>query len=220
MAERLRSEGLRPQNSENRPEREPHHWRIATVVGEPGTGKSSIGELLAERLGWGIHESGAYFRERLGEEGIVDRPGTDELDIEIDSMVEEMMRKAENMVFMGRTNGVLTERSGQEDAFNVLVYASAPIKYERASKRGESMSAFRRRLSDERERFKRLYEGYIFSINAPHYHAVVRTDETTAEEVAEVIEHLMRTRRPGDKPIRLDGPDDIRELLEKEGAKA
>jgi cytidylate kinase len=79
-----------------------------TIFGNPGTGKSTVGKLLASRLGFEFNSSGNMFRDMAAELGIT----VEELDVrsqhdsqydnKLDRMVAEYGKKHDNFIFESR----------------------------------------------------------------------------------------------------------------------
>ncbi len=79
-----------------------------TIFGNPGTGKSTVGKLLAAKLGYEYKSSGNMFRDMAAELGIsVEELDTRSLhdsqyDITLDQMVAEYGTSHDNFVFESR----------------------------------------------------------------------------------------------------------------------
>lgn len=79
-----------------------------TIFGNPGTGKSTVGKLLASRLGLEFKSSGNMFRDMATELGItleeldVRSQHDSQYDIKLDQMVAEYGKTHDNFVFESR----------------------------------------------------------------------------------------------------------------------
>src|SRR3989344_4839940 len=83
--------------------------RNITISGGIGTGTTTLGKMLAEKLGWQFIESGEMFKNIHKELGIVEeavgkRP--DKLDIEFDTKMKKMLSDGEKQVIEGHLAGL------------------------------------------------------------------------------------------------------------------
>ena len=82
---------------------------IITMSGMPGSGKSTVAQMLAERLGWKRHYVGGMRREAARKRGMTideyNRLGETDpsTDWDVDKLIEEIGRKEDNVIVEGRT---------------------------------------------------------------------------------------------------------------------
>ena len=162
-----------------------------TISGLPGSGTTTVAELLAEKLGWKVISAGEVFRRLAMERGMSleefsryaeENP---DIDIYIDRMQRDLAEKEENVVVEGRLSGWMIK-----DAFKVWIYADPEIRYERIAKReGIELSRARvetkRREELERRRYKKSYSIDIDDISI--YHVAINSGLFNAEEIVEII---------------------------------
>jgi len=83
---------------------------IITINGKPGSGKSSLATMLADRLGLAYYDIGALRREAARAKGMTleeyNRWGetTDETDRDVDAFQEKLGKEKDNLVITGRTS--------------------------------------------------------------------------------------------------------------------
>jgi predicted cytidylate kinase len=86
---------------------------IFTISGESGSGKTTVGKLLAERLNYKFFSGGYFFRKKAEEHNMAlvefskYAEGHPEIDIEEDRMIVEFMKQNDNIVLESRLSGLM-----------------------------------------------------------------------------------------------------------------
>ena len=175
---------------------------IVTISGPPGSGKTTVGQLLAQRLGCGFVSTGMIFREMAEERG-VDLAEFGELakaDHEIDKELDKRMISLAkgNLVLEGRLAAHMLHLNGIR-AFKIWVDAHAHTRAERIAGRenkepGVVMDENREREECEHQRYKEIYT--IDSRSLAVYDMVVHSDDLAPEEIVqEILDRMEHDRR-------------------------
>jgi CMP/dCMP kinase len=139
-------------------------WVIA-IGGPPGSGKSTAGRLVAERLGLEFRSAGEQFRAEAARRGMdLEAFGRyaethPEIDRELDRAMQALARPGH--VLDGRIQGILCRRSGIPVRY-VVVTADADERVRRVARRdGQSVAdageRVRAREASERARYEKFY---------------------------------------------------------------
>jgi cytidylate kinase len=139
--------------------------RVITITGPPGSGKSTAGRGVAERLDLEFRSAGELFRERANTAGITlsefsrRAEGDETIDRALDAQMLALARPGR--VLEGRVTGALCRRRGVP-CYYLLVTARPEIRYRRLAARdgislGEAASTTTAREASERDRYLRYY---------------------------------------------------------------
>jgi predicted cytidylate kinase len=168
-----------------------------TLNGDLGSGKSSVGRLLAERLGVPHYSAGTLFRE-IGQISNLDALQTNlaaennvEIDYAVDRRTREIDRQADGFVIDSRMAWHFVT-----DATKVFLSVLSRTAAERVnsdpSRSGEkydSLSAAEASLEKRREseikRYKKLYA--VDVTDSANYDLVIITDDAVIEDIAGLI---------------------------------
>ena len=165
-----------------------------TVSGTPGSGKSTVAELLEEKLEINYVYSGMIFRSlaekykmSLEEFGKYCEENED-VDKELDANQLEILKKG-NVILEGRLAGWLAHLN-KIDAFKVMIVTDLDTRAERIVKRENGEIELRKKEIIERERseaarYKRYYD--IDLKDTSIYDLVVDSGNKTPEEIVELI---------------------------------
>ncbi len=170
-----------------------------TISGPPGSGKTTVAEIVSGRLAYELVTGGKIFRETarsmnisLAELGSA-AEREDRYDKMLDAYLLEIMTKRDNIVVESRLSGWLCHLNGI-DAFKVFVDAREEVRLERIkksmAKRQEEIAEnilqqMREREGSERARYRKYY-GIDYG-DTSIYDLVVDASDSSAEDVAEVI---------------------------------
>ena len=176
--------------------------RVVTLTGPPGSGKSTAGELLAERLHLEFHSAGKLFRAQAAhhrmdvEEFSRYAESHEEVDRTLDDQMVALARPGR--VLDGRLTGAFCRRRGTL-CYYLVVTAEAEERYRRIAQRdgisaSEATRRTRAREESERERYLRYY-----GIDLEKESADLTVDSTSLpqEQVAERLADFLSARHPG-----------------------
>ena len=170
-----------------------------TISGPPGSGKTTVAEIVSKRLSYDLVTGGKIFRERANEMKIsLAQLGTaaereDTYDKMLDGFLLEVLREKENVIVESRLSGWLCYLN-KISAFKVFVDADEEVRLERIRNsmhsRKEEMgdnilTQMREREESEWERYKKYYG--IDYRDTSIYDLVLDASFEGAEEIAGVI---------------------------------
>jgi len=168
-----------------------------TISGYAGTGKSTVGKMLAEKLNCKFLSVGSFAREFAEKEfgmSINDFQVKCEENPKLDDFVNFKFRDLCNSM----ENFVADFRLGfhfVENSFNILFVLSEQAAFERLLKAGRKMeqtdfASIRKRNEDMRQRFIEKF-GADFA-DESNYNAVIDTDKKTPLEITELILRIIQ----------------------------
>lgn len=166
-----------------------------TISGPIGSGKSSVGKKLAERLHYRFFSGGTFFRQLASEYGMTleefNRYAEShvEIDKKQDDLILNFMRGNDNFVVESRLAGWLCYKN-EVDSFRIYVDAPFDTRVERVSGREDEAEEVMRDLVAEREdsELKRYAEFYGVDYRDPEYYdLIINTDHHSVEEVVNEI---------------------------------
>lgn len=168
--------------------------RIA-VSGPPGSGKTTVSELVGERLGYEVVLVGQIFRQMALERGVdLESFGRlaeedDTIDRDLDRRTLEIARAHDDIVLEGRLAGALMRRGGVR-AFTAYVHASMNVRAERIAGREQKQvdTVLGEIAARERSECRRYTEYYGVDPNDRSlYHLWVDSSDRTPEQLADEI---------------------------------
>jgi predicted cytidylate kinase len=168
-----------------------------TLSGDLGSGKSSVGRRLAEKLGIPHHSAGSLFRE-IGQISNLDALRTNlaaENNVAIDRQVDDRTRELDRTVqsfiidarmawhFVSDATRVYLSVSPATAAERIM--ADAARGNESYEHLAEAMAALADRRASETRRYQRLYGVDITDV--ANYDLVVITDDAEVDDIADLI---------------------------------
>ncbi|UCE45896.1 MAG: cytidylate kinase family protein [Methanobacteriota archaeon] len=168
--------------------------RIA-ISGPPGSGKTTVGEIVASRMGFELVLVGQLFRQMAVERkmdlaafsSFAEEDET--IDRELDDRMVAVAKSKDDIVIEGRLTGALLKRNGIE-ALAVHVDASEEVRSLRIAKREKKpvdvvLRNMRRRERSERKRYFAYYG--IDPSNRTIYDLWIDSSSKSPEDVANAI---------------------------------
>jgi cytidylate kinase len=181
--------------------------RIA-VSGPPGSGKTTVSELVSQAFGYELVLVGQLFRQMASERGVdlgvfgslAEEDET--IDKELDERTVAIAESKEDVVLEGRLAAALLRRNGIE-ALTVYVDAPEEVRADRIAKReGKDPQAvlreMRQRERSERKRYKAYYG--IDPSSCDSYDLWLDSRDMTPEALADII--VKEARRKHDEDAR------------------
>jgi CMP/dCMP kinase len=178
---------------------------VVTVGGPPGSGKSTAGRRVAERLGLEFRSAGEVFRSEARARGLSVEEfnryaeSHPEVDRELDRAMQALATPGR--LLEGRIQGPLCRRNGLP-VHAVVVTASEEVRVRRLAERDgqtlpEARDRMRRREASERARYLRDY-----GIDLERETGDLSVDSTSKgpEQVADAIVDFVRARETTERP--------------------
>ncbi len=165
-----------------------------TISGPIGSGKSTVGKILARSMGYQFFSGGHFFREQAREHGMTIEEfnlyaeSHPEIDRKQDQMVVDFLKSHDNIVVEARLAGWMCHLNNIE-AFKVFLTASLATRVSRISRREGNASDLEAllRVREESEA-KRYAEFYSIDYGTTDiYDLVINSDNLSAQKVAEHI---------------------------------
>jgi predicted cytidylate kinase len=181
---------------------------IITLSGKPGSGKSTVARLLAERLGYRYEDMGLKRRKLAEARGItleelnIIGEKEDWTDREVDEYQKRLGEKEDNLVISGWTSfhfipnsvKVFLEVSEEEGSRRIHTDSKAVRKTE--AKQFLTLEDVQRSVRERMENSSRRYKKYygIDIYDPKHYDLIVDTTSIPAEKVVERIADYLQKR--------------------------
>ena len=164
---------------------------IITISGESGSGKTTVGKLLAEKFNYKFFSGGYFFRKKAEESDMTlsefssNAESHPEIDREQDKMILNFMKTNDNIVMESRLAGVLASRD--LDAIKIYLNTSPYVRIQRLMERDKDTDE-KRIIARGRSEVLRYMEFYgldyrVFS----YYDYIIDTDNYLPETIVDHI---------------------------------
>ena len=174
---------------------------LITISGEPGSGKTTVGRLLAKQLGLEHVYAGDLYRREAERRGMTLQQFIElsERDHSIDRALDAAMTERArlgNAVLEGRLAGFISAQEGL-NALRVWLTASEEVRAQRVGERegGDSQALLatnRARHSSDARRYREIY-GFDLD-DKTIYDVVLSTDQRTPQALADELAECARRR--------------------------
>jgi predicted cytidylate kinase len=167
---------------------------IITLGGLPGSGKTTVARILADKLKMEYINAGDIFRNLAAKKGMtLEEFGffaerNPNIDKAIDKKLLEIARR-DNVILEGRLAGIMLELNDME-ALKVWLEAPLEVRVERISGRDSksseaSLADTQAREKSEWDRYYNIYHVDIRDLDV--YNLVIQTQDRTPEDIADEI---------------------------------
>ena len=164
---------------------------IITIGGFAGSGKSTVADIIAKKLGWRRVSTGDVFRKLAKEKEMLLEDFNEyaeshsEIDMELDKKILKMADSG-RIVIDGRLTGLLAKKNGLP-CIAVWLDASLEVRTKRIVKRENKnyhtvIKEIQRRETSDWQRFWELYTIDINDLSG--YSLIINTTYRTPEEIA------------------------------------
>ena len=169
---------------------------ILTISGLHGTGKSTIGKLISQKLGLKYYSTGQAFRDLANDMNVTLEEFTDyveknpDIDRKLDDKIIEIALK-DNILIDSQLSAYLLESVAD---FKILLTCSLEIRVKRMTERDDALYDDKLKETTIREkselaRFTKLYDINLNDQSKVEkiYDLIIDTSELTIEEIFELI---------------------------------
>ncbi|AAT43251.1 (d)CMP kinase [Picrophilus oshimae] len=162
-----------------------------TISGKSGSGKTTVGRLLADKLHYSFISGGYFFRKKAEEfnmnllEFNKYSESHPEIDYEQDKMLLNFLKNNDNIVLESRLSSYIAYTNNIE-AFKIYLYASDDIRYKRLMERDKTdILTLNERYRSEILRYMEFY-GIDYN-NYIYYDIIIDTDKKSPDEIVNDI---------------------------------
>lgn len=185
---------------------------IITISGMPGSGKTTVGRILAEKLGFNFYSIGGMRREIARKRGILlsklNEIGESEewTDKEVDDYQRELGKNEDNFVVEGRTGFFLIPdsikvflevgfRKGVKRIFDEVGNDSERRNEGAFRTLEEAEKSIKKRMESDKKRYRKYYDVDVF--DGSQYDIVLDTSDISPEDVADKIIEIVKKGSSG-----------------------
>lgn len=169
---------------------------IITISGLHGTGKSTVGKILSEKLGMEYYSTGQAFRDLAQEKNMSLKQFTNyveehpEIDLQLDDKIIEVAKQGDILIDSQLSGYLLRDLAD----FKILLTCPIETRIKRMAERDNSsieqkLNETVAREKSELERFKKLYHINLENTekNKQIYDYIIDTENLSAHEVVDKI---------------------------------
>ena len=171
---------------------------IITISGTPGSGKGTVGRLLAQRLGYRFYSMGDIRRKYAQDRGmsIEELNEISEKDPASDNLVDEYQEKIgerEDKIvidsrlgfhFIPHSFKIFLDADERTRAQRIMNDSRSSEKYKSIE---DAVQGLRKRQESDEKRYKNLYNANPYDKKSVGYDLIVDTSENKPEELVEMI---------------------------------
>jgi len=182
---------------------------IISFNGFPGSGKSTVAEKLAEKLGWPHYNIGKIRREKARERGLslaeYNKLGETDpsTDIEVDEYQKKLGQEKDNFIIDGRQSWnfiphslkiflKVDEKIGAERVFDQLQKENHRNEDNNLNTVDDLVESQRKRMESDRKRYLKYYNIDVFK--PENYDFVLDTSNLSREEVMEKVYEYVKSK--------------------------
>jgi predicted cytidylate kinase len=165
---------------------------IVTISGESGSGKTTVGNLLASKLNFKFFSGGYFFRKKAEEYGMdiikfseyaENHP---EIDREEDGMIVQFMKDNDNIVLESRLSGIMAYKNNIE-SLKIYLNTNFDTRIQRLARRDKNTDA-KQVIARGRSEFLRymIFYGIDYRVFT-YYDYIIDTDSASPEAIADNI---------------------------------
>lgn len=175
---------------------------IISLSGGMGSGKSTIAQMLADKLGWPRYYMGGLRREAAEKRGLTlaeyNELGETDIvtDQEVDEYQRELGKKEDNFVIEGRTSWYLIPHSfkiyldvdqegGAKRIFNSLQHKNSRNEDKNLATWQDVLASNKQRITSDNIRYRKYYNIDVYDKN--NYDFYLDTTNLTPEQVFEAV---------------------------------
>ena len=183
---------------------------IITITGEPGSGKSTVGKKLAEKLGYERHYIGQICRDAAKDKGMTLAEYNEygethpETDLEVDDYQKKLGKEKNNFIIEGRTSWFLIPHSiklyitvdplvGAQRVYEELKKENSRNEDKNIDTVEELVKSQQRRMKSDNERYLKYYNKECF--NKDNFDFVIDTSNFTPDEVFEKVWEYIESKK-------------------------
>lgn len=172
-----------------------------TIGGYPGSGKSTVGRILAEKLRYEFHSMGSIRRKLAEERGLTIEQFNvlpENTDILVDDFQKKNLARQDNIIVEGRVSFHFIADSAKIMLTAKPEIAAArifndPRKSEkRYSSVNDCLRAIHERIANDKERYRKYYN--IDAYDAKHFDVVIDTSALTIDETIGKVMHFLASK--------------------------
>lgn len=167
-------------------------WRLITISGFSGTGKSRLSQDLSQSLGWPLENASSLGLNKKSTAYLL----TDDQHRAADNRAKELISEGQKLILDSRLGGWQAKEF--PDIFRVLCTTDWATKISRYAKReglseGEAAKQLKLRDEQDQAKFLKLYNLKDY-LNPGYFHLIISTDQYSVEEEVQLVLDSLESR--------------------------